>query len=57
MAVKKSSSNQSKILKRKQTQGTGFKILTPKQMLQALSIALEKVKSVNTSANLQNETC
>ena len=57
MAVKKSSSNQLKILKRKKTQGTGFKTLTPKEMLQALSIALEKVKSVNTSANLQNEIC
>ena len=57
MAVKKSSSNQLKILKRKQTHGTGFKTLTPKEMFQALSIALEKVKSVNTSANLQNEIC
>ena len=35
--------------------GKGLKILTPKQMLQRLSIALAQVKIVNTSENLLNE--
>ena len=33
-----------------------LKILTPKQMLQRLSIALAQVKAGNTSENLLNET-
>ena len=35
--------------------GTGLKILTPKQMLQRLSITLAQVKAGNTSENLLNE--
>ena len=33
----------------------GIKILTPKQILQRLSIALAQVKAGNTSENLLNE--
>ena len=33
----------------------GLKILTPKQMLQILPIALAQVKAGNTSENLLNE--
>ena len=36
-------------------QGTGLKILTPKQMLQRLPIALAQVKAGNNSGNLLNE--
>ena len=39
----------------KVTQGKGLKILTPKQMLQILSIALPQVKAGKTSENLLNE--
>ena len=39
----------------KTKQGAGFKILTPKQLLQRLSIALAKVKAGNNSENLLNE--
>ena len=35
--------------------GTGLKILTPKQMLQRLPIALAQVKACNNSENLLNE--
>ena len=35
--------------------GGGLKILTPKQMLQRLPIALAQVKAVNNSKNLLNE--
>ena len=35
--------------------GEGLKILTPKQMLQRLPIALAQVKSGNTSENFLNE--
>ena len=35
--------------------GKGLKILTPKQMLQRLSIALAQVKASNNSENLLNE--
>ena len=35
--------------KRAETTGTGFKILTPKQMLQRLPIALAQVKAGNNS--------
>ena len=41
--------------KRKATKGTGLKILTPKQMLQILPIALEQEKAGNNSENLLNE--
>ena len=34
----------------------GLKILTPKQMLQRLPIALAQVKAGNTSGNLLNES-
>ena len=36
-------------------QGTGLKILTSKQMLQRLPIALEQVKAGNNLENLLNE--
>ena len=36
-------------------QGTGLKILTPRQMFQRLPIALPKVKAGNKSDNLLNE--
>ena len=39
----------------KTKQGTGLKILTPKQMLQRLPIALAQVKAGNNSQNLLNE--
>ena len=37
------------------TKGTGLKILTPKQMLQRLPIALAQVKATNNSERLLNE--
>ena len=37
------------------TTGTGLKILTPKQMLQRLPIALAQVKAGNNSESLLNE--
>ena len=37
------------------TEGTGLKILTPKQMLQRLPIALAQVKAGNNSESLLNE--
>ena len=39
----------------KQQEGTGLKILTPKQMLQRLPIALAQVKAGNNSESLLNE--
>ena len=39
----------------KATEGTGLKILTLKQMLQRLPIALAQVKAGNNSENLLNE--
>ena len=36
-------------------EGTGVKILTPKQMLQKLPIALAQIKAGNNSQNLINE--
>ena len=39
----------------KRKQGTGLKILTPKQMLQRLPIALAQVKTGNNSKSLLNE--
>ena len=41
--------------KENETKGTGLKILTPKQMLQKLPIALAQVKTGNNSENLLNE--
>ena len=41
--------------KHKVKRGKGLKILSPKQMLQRLPIALAQVKAGNTSANLLNE--
>ena len=41
--------------KHKATKGTGLKILTPKQMLQRLPIALAQVKGGNNSEHLLNE--
>ena len=38
-----------------QQKDKGFKILTPKQMLQILQIALAKLKAGNSSENLLNE--
>ena len=39
----------------KEQEAKGLKILTPKQMLQRLTIALAKVKTGNNSENLLNE--
>ena len=39
----------------KQEEGTGLKILTPKQMLQRLPIALAQIKTGNNSISLLNE--
>ena len=41
--------------KLKATKGTGLKILTPKQLLQRLPIALAEVKAGSNSENLLNE--
>ena len=41
--------------KSKSTKETRLKILTPKQMLQRLPIALAQVKACNNSENLLNE--
>ena len=41
--------------KHKATKGTGLKILTSKQMLQRLPVALAQVKEDNNSDNLLNE--
>ena len=41
--------------KHSETKGTGLKILTPKQMLQRLPIALAQVKAGNDSESLLNE--
>ena len=41
--------------KQNQTNEKGLKILTPKQMLQRLPIALAQVKAGNNSENLLNE--
>ena len=38
--------------KQNETKGTGLKILTPKQMLQRLPIALAQVKAGNNSESL-----
>ena len=41
--------------KQSETKGTGLKILTPKQMLQRLPIALAQVNASNNSESLLNE--
>ena len=41
--------------KHSETKGTGLKMLTPKQMLQRLPIALAQVKAGNNSESLLNE--
>ena len=41
--------------KYKSVHGIGLNILTPKEMLQRLPIALAQVKAENTSENLLNE--
>ena len=41
--------------KQNETKGKGLKILTPKQMLQRLPIALAQVKAGNNSDTLLNE--
>ena len=41
--------------KQNETKGKGLKILTPKQMLQRLPIALAQVKAGNDSESLLNE--
>ena len=41
--------------KQNETKGKGFKVLTPKQMLQRLPIALAQVKTGNNSESLLNE--
>ena len=42
--------------KQDETKGTGLKILTPKQLLQRLQIALAQVKADSNSENLLSET-
>ena len=41
--------------KKDDTKGEGLKILTPKQMLQRLPVAIAQVKADNNSENLLNE--
>ena len=41
--------------KQDKTKGTGLKIVTPKQMIQRLPIALAQVKAGNDSKNLLNK--
>ena len=41
--------------KARATKGTGLKILSPKQMLQGLPLALAQIKAGNNSKNLLNE--
>ena len=41
--------------RKNETEGKGLKILTPKQMLQRLPIALPEVKAGNNSESLLNE--
>ena len=54
-AIKIIESIGAKIIQSKKKQGTGLKILTPKQMLQGLPIALAQVKAGNNSECLSNE--
>ena len=43
------------ISKQNETKGKGFKILSPKQMIQRLPIALAQVKAGNNSESSSNE--
>ena len=43
------------VTKHEATKGTGLKILTPKQILQRVPMALAQVKACNNSENLLNE--
>ena len=45
----------SRLFQLKSTTGTGLKILTPKQLLQKLPIALAQVKAGNNSESILNE--
>ena len=45
----------SRLFQLKSTTGTGLKILTPKQLLQKLPIALAQVKAGNNSESVLNE--
>ena len=42
-------------MQKNETKGKGLKVLTPKQMLQRLPIALAQVKAGNNSESLLNE--
>ena len=42
-------------VRQNKTEGTGLKILTPKQMIQRLPVALAQGKAGNNSENLLNE--
>ena len=44
-------------VKKKATEREGIKLLSHKQMLQRLPIALAQVKAANTSENLVNKIC
>ena len=48
--------SEAKFKAKNNTSGKAIKILTPKQMLQRLPIALAQVKAGNNSQNLLNET-
>ena len=48
-------SDTNKDARNNETKGKGFKILTPKQMLQRLPTALAQVKAGNNSESLLNE--
>ena len=47
--------NMSKNIYDSKQEGTGLKILTPKQMLQGLPTSLAQIKAGNNSQNLLNE--
>ena len=47
--------NTSRTIYKSKQEGTGLKILTPKQMLQRLPIALAQIKAGNNSESLLNE--
>ena len=55
MEQNKMEQNKMKKKDEKQQKAAGLKILTPKQMLQRLPIALAQVKAGNNSENLSNE--
>ena len=49
------SRNMSRNISDSKQEGTGLKILTPKQMLQGLPISLAQIKASNNSQSLLNE--